>query len=88
MSKIPCKDCITFAMCNSIVHSNNRGIAPILSQLHCSLINDYFIKNSKRSKGDQTSGVDRVRNVINSIRVEFKLDALIVSKKQFLKKEM
>ncbi|MBR9682605.1 MAG: hypothetical protein GOV02_02930 [Candidatus Aenigmarchaeota archaeon] len=86
MSKIPCKDCITFAICNAMVHSNNRGVAPILSQVHCSIICDYFTKNSKRPKGSKDSGANRVRSVVNSIRAEFKLDPPYSVQKHCLKK--
>ncbi len=62
MTKVPCKDCITFAICNAYVKEMKNNVRPLLTQKHCALLLEYT-KGNKYAEG----------GIIDAIRFEFGL---------------
>ena len=64
MSKIPCEDCITLAVCKAKVKSNLTDERPILETLtrKCALLNGFlFSKFMKQDQVGYVSVMDRSR---------------------------
>ena len=40
-NQVPCKDCITFAICSAYVKEMEGNVRPLLSHKNCSLLNEY-----------------------------------------------